>query len=162
MAGGDTTLDDKPARPGPEPAAGPQPPCPARDESGLVATHDGTRPRDKEAHGASDSSEYGHDLDIESEHGEHEDAEEALGREKSAASSRPQSRRTSVFANSDAVPRAQRRGILGRFALIPEVERPYEYKARTKWIITAVVALAAAAAPMGSGIFLRELPRLCV
>ncbi|KAK3904153.1 hypothetical protein C8A05DRAFT_32077 [Staphylotrichum tortipilum] len=169
MAAGDTTPDDKPARPGPEPAAGPQLPCPARDESGPVATDDGTHSREKETHAASDSSEYGHDLDIESDadghegHEGHEEPQAALGREKSAASSRPQSRRTSVFANSEAVPRAQRRGILGRFALIPEVERPYDdYKRKTKWTITAVVALAAAAAPMGSGIFLPALPSMSV
>jgi len=54
------------------------------------------------------------------------------------------------------VPRSRRRGLLGRFAcIIPEVERPYEYKNSTKWFITFIIALAAAAAPMGSAIFLR-------
>ena len=54
------------------------------------------------------------------------------------------------------VPRSDRRGLLARFAFIPEVERPVEYKNKTKWMITAIVALAAAGAPFGSGIFLRE------
>ncbi|KAF4636920.1 hypothetical protein G7Y89_g1152 [Cudoniella acicularis] len=58
------------------------------------------------------------------------------------------------------VPRSKRRGLLGRFALIPEVERPYDYKRSTKWFITMLVALAAAAAPMGSAIFLPALPEL--
>jgi hypothetical protein len=62
----------------------------------------------------------------------------------------------SSYTNTRAVPRSQRRGLLGRVALIPEVENPYEYKTSTKWTITAIVALAAAAAPMGSGIFMRR------
>ncbi|TVY32359.1 MFS transporter [Lachnellula subtilissima] len=67
-------------------------------------------------------------------------------------------------ALSDAlsiVPRSRRRGLLGRFAcIIPEVERPYEYKNSTKWFITFIIALAAAAAPMGTAIFLPALPQL--
>jgi hypothetical protein len=55
------------------------------------------------------------------------------------------------------VPRSKRRGLLGRFAIIPEVERPHEYRNGTKWAITAIVALAAAAAPVGSAIFYRRL-----
>jgi hypothetical protein len=54
------------------------------------------------------------------------------------------------------VPRSKRRGLLGRFAIIPEVERPHEYGNGTKWAITAIVALAAAAAPVGSAIFYRR------
>lgn len=54
------------------------------------------------------------------------------------------------------VARADRRGLLARFAFIPEVERPVEYKNKTKWMITTIVALAAAGAPFGSGIFLRK------
>jgi len=54
------------------------------------------------------------------------------------------------------IPRSKRRGILARLAWIPEVERPYDYKRGTKWLITLVVALAAAAAPMGSSILLRK------
>ncbi|PHH82776.1 hypothetical protein CDD82_4850 [Ophiocordyceps australis] len=51
------------------------------------------------------------------------------------------------------VPRASRRGLCGRFTIVPEVERPYDYKPSTKWGITATIALAAMAAPMGSSIF---------
>ena len=54
------------------------------------------------------------------------------------------------------VPRSKRRGLLARFTIIPEVERPYDYKRSTKWLITLQVALAAAAAPMGSAILLRK------
>lgn len=55
------------------------------------------------------------------------------------------------------VPHSKRRGLLGRFAIIPEVEWPHEYGNGTKWAITAIVALAAAAAPVGSAIFYRRL-----
>ncbi|PHH66946.1 hypothetical protein CDD81_5298 [Ophiocordyceps australis] len=58
------------------------------------------------------------------------------------------------------VPRSSRRGLCGRFAIVPEVERPYDYKASTKWGITATIALAAMAAPMGSSIFYPALPIL--
>jgi hypothetical protein len=54
------------------------------------------------------------------------------------------------------VPRSKRRGLLGRLSIIPEVDRPYDYANCTKWLITLVVALAGAAAPLGSAIFLRE------
>lgn len=54
------------------------------------------------------------------------------------------------------VPRSKRRGLLGRFSIIPEVDRPYDYANSTKWLITLIVSLAAAAAPLGSAIFLRE------
>ena len=55
------------------------------------------------------------------------------------------------------VPRASRRGLFGSLALVPEVERPYDYKNSTKWTITAAISLATAAAPMGSSIFYRML-----
>lgn len=54
------------------------------------------------------------------------------------------------------IPPSKRRGLLARFTIIPEVEKPYEYKRSTKWSITMVVALAAAAAPIGSAIFYRK------
>lgn len=53
------------------------------------------------------------------------------------------------------VPRSKRRGLFGQFAIIPEVDRPYDYSNKTKWTLTTVVALAAAGAPIGSAIFYR-------
>ena len=53
------------------------------------------------------------------------------------------------------IQRSKRRGLLGRYGLIPEVARPIEYARKTKWTITMIVALAAAAAPQGSAIFFR-------
>ncbi|KJZ71066.1 hypothetical protein HIM_09538 [Hirsutella minnesotensis 3608] len=58
------------------------------------------------------------------------------------------------------VPRSRRRGLFARFAIVPEVERPYDYKNSTKWGITATVALATAVAPLGSSIFYPALPAL--
>ncbi|TVY81144.1 MFS transporter OpS2, partial [Lachnellula suecica] len=77
------------------------------------------------------------------------------------APSRTKSRSSSVRSRTlTIVPRSKRRGLLGRFAIIPEVERPFEYKNSTKWFLTLVVALAAAAAPMGSSIFLPALQQV--
>ncbi|KAI1402989.1 major facilitator superfamily transporter multidrug resistance [Hypoxylon fuscum] len=56
------------------------------------------------------------------------------------------------------VPRLKRRGLFAQLTLVPEVERPYEYPNKIKWTITAFVALAACAAPMGSAIFYPALP----
>lgn len=150
----ESTSDDKPARA--EPAAVSDPPCPgqeARRGPGVVVTNpvDVTQ---KERLAPVDSSEDENGDAIE-RLGLRQGEPDVLDHEKTA-SSRPQSRHASSFAHTDVVPRSQRRGLLGRFTLIPEVERPYEYKNNTKWTITAVVALAAAGGPMGSGIFLRE------
>ena len=68
-----------------------------------------------------------------------------------------------VKSNASSIPgplvivsREKRRGLLGRFALIPEVENPQLYRRKMKWILTLFVALAAAAGPMGSSILIRE------
>lgn len=58
------------------------------------------------------------------------------------------------------MPRARRRGLLARFAVVPEVERPYDCANSTKWGITTVAAVAAVAAPLGSSIFYPVLPAL--
>lgn len=53
------------------------------------------------------------------------------------------------------VPRSKRRGLLGRFTLVAEVENSYDYNNKLKWFITFIVAFAAAGAPLGSSIFFR-------
>jgi len=69
---------------------------------------------------------------------------------------RAQSRASSTRSRAlSIVPRSQRRGLFGRFAILPEVERPYEYTNKTKWLITLIVALCAAGAPVGAAIFYR-------
>ncbi|QDS71117.1 hypothetical protein FKW77_009648 [Venturia effusa] len=74
---------------------------------------------------------------------------------------RPQPSRTSSYRSASyyppIVPRHLRRGLLSRFTLVPEVTQPYHYPNRTKWLITFTVALAAAAAPMGSAIIMPSL-----
>lgn len=47
-------------------------------------------------------------------------------------------------------------GFLGWASLIPEIENPYHYGKKAKWLITSVVAIAAATAPMGASIFYRK------
>ncbi|KAJ4163197.1 hypothetical protein LMH87_004940 [Akanthomyces muscarius] len=68
--------------------------------------------------------------------------------------SRTQSRASSTRARPAViVPRSDRRGLLSRFTILPEVVNPYDYARGTKWGITATIAVATAAAPLGSSIF---------
>jgi hypothetical protein len=83
------------------------------------------------------------------------DTNAAAGQEAAAGRSRSRASTTRSRALT-IVPRSQRRGVLARLALVPEVERPYEYKNSTKWGITLTIALATAAAPLGSSIFYRN------
>ena len=43
------------------------------------------------------------------------------------------SRTISVIPEAVIVPRAERRGLLARFALVPEVQNPYHYSQKTKF-----------------------------
>ncbi|KAH0494533.1 hypothetical protein TgHK011_001150 [Trichoderma gracile] len=81
----------------------------------------------------------------------------AAGQEAGRSRSRASTTRSKALT---IVPRSQRRGVLARLALVPEVERPYEYKNSTKWGITLTIALATAAAPLGSSIFYPALPEM--
>jgi hypothetical protein len=112
----------------------------------LPITDEETSEAHRAGHSESeDEGDHDHDHDREQEH----DPDGEPVRPRS-------SRASSIFSRSRSViPRAERRGILGRLAIIPEIERPFDYKNKTKWAITAIIALAAAAAPMGSGIFYR-------
>ncbi|PYH87441.1 MFS general substrate transporter [Aspergillus ellipticus CBS 707.79] len=58
------------------------------------------------------------------------------------------------------VPRLKRRGLFGQLTLLEEVENPKVYPRKTKWFITFVVAVAGAAAPMGSSIFFPSLSQV--
>ena len=149
MAVSDHTSHDKPVRA--EPVAEPDPP--RRQEREDAGT-------DNEKPVTPYSSEDGHDANIEAEVDQGQEQPRVLAPEKSADCP-PLSRHTSSFAYTNTVvPRAERRGLLGRFAIIPEIEQPHEYKNSTKWMITLIVSLAAAGAPMGSGIILREFTLL--
>lgn len=76
--------------------------------------------------------------------------------EKVVESSVPTDRQGSIRGQAINVPRAKRRGLLGRFSIIAEVEEPKDYPRRTKWFITFVVGMAALAAPLGSTIIFRK------
>ena len=66
-------------------------------------------------------------------------------------------RTTTVTPEAVVVPRSQRRGLLARFALIPEVENPTHYPRSTKWFLTFIVAFCAMAGPMGSAVVMPVL-----
>lgn len=53
------------------------------------------------------------------------------------------------------VPRSERRGLLGRFSVIPEITNPREYGNGTKWAMTVIVSFAAITSSTGSSIFFR-------
>ena len=63
----------------------------------------------------------------------------------------------SIASLAVPIARGQRRGLFSSLTLIPEVTTPTSYPRRTKWIITSLIAVAAAAAPMGSAIVLPVL-----
>lgn len=67
----------------------------------------------------------------------------------------PRSITSSVLPAPVKVRRSARRGLFGRFTILAEVEEPKHYERRTKWFITFMIAIAAAAAPLGSAIFFR-------
>ncbi|KAH8667161.1 major facilitator superfamily domain-containing protein [Ilyonectria robusta] len=70
-----------------------------------------------------------------------------------------QSLDTSAQCISDnTVPDEKHHGFLGWLSLIPEIENPYHYGKKAKWLITGVVAIAAATAPMGASIFYPATP----
>lgn len=75
---------------------------------------------------------------------------------KSPEDAFPTQQATSIYEEPIPVPRSRRRGLFAQFTLLAEVENPKTYPRRTKWFITFIVAVAAAAAPMGSSIFFRR------
>ncbi|KAG8625029.1 hypothetical protein KVT40_006780 [Elsinoe batatas] len=104
-------------------------PSPALTHTTTFSSHDGEPFEDVEARADSTSVE---------------------SHEEPAPLSRTPSKSSSVKRDVIKIPRSQRRGLLARFAVIPEVENPYDLPNRDKWVITAVVSLSAVAAPMGS------------
>ncbi|KAF2399627.1 MFS general substrate transporter [Trichodelitschia bisporula] len=99
-----------------------------------------------------------HELDIDLESAQSPSASPSLSDSKSHSPPppRPESRASTTFA-VPVVPKHLRRGLFARFALIPETPQPTLYTRRTKWSITALIALCAAAAPMGSAIIMPSL-----
>lgn len=72
------------------------------------------------------------------------------------------SRTTTITPDAIIVPRSQRRGLLARFTLIPEVTNPEHYARKTKWFLTFIVAFCAMAAPMGSAIVMPVLQEISI
>ncbi|KAJ9239003.1 hypothetical protein DTO169E5_4601 [Paecilomyces variotii] len=79
---------------------------------------------------------------------------------KSPEDAFPTQQATSIYEEPIPVPRSRRRGLFAQFTLLAEVENPKTYPRRTKWFITFIVAVAAAAAPMGSSIFFPSLSQV--
>lgn len=61
-----------------------------------------------------------------------------------------------VHVAIEVVPRSERRGLFGRFSLIPEIANPQDYSNGTKWTMTIILAFAAATSATGTSIFYRE------
>ncbi|KAJ4265655.1 hypothetical protein NW762_004949 [Fusarium torreyae] len=74
---------------------------------------------------------------------------------------RAQSRASSARSRTiSVIPRSKRRGLFSRLTLVPEIAYPPDYKNSTKWCLTGIIALATAAAPLGSTIVYPALPVL--
>lgn len=103
-------------------------------------------------HSDEDEAEEHHDPEPEGPEGLNTDVLTPQISRRARSQSRASSARSRPLV---IVPRPQRRGLFARFVLIPEVERPYDYSRKTKWLITLIVALAAAGGPIGSNIMYR-------
>ena len=58
------------------------------------------------------------------------------------------------------IPRLKRRGLFATRSVVPEIEDPFQYARLTKKVITLVVSIAAAAAPMASSILFPALTEI--
>ncbi|KAJ6126772.1 hypothetical protein N7523_002384 [Penicillium sp. IBT 18751x] len=92
----------------------------------------------------------------------HQDEEnkDRYDEEKNDPAPEPLHRASTELGPAVTVPRLKRRGLLGQFALVAEIENPKTYPRRTKWFITFIVAVAGAAAPLGSSIFFPSLSQV--
>lgn len=129
-------------------------------ESDTGASHHSSKEKSHRRHSSTssnddDEAEEHHDPEPEGPEGLNTDI---LTPQISTAAARARSHSRASSARSRplvVVPRGERRGLFARFVVIPEVERPYDYSRRTKWLITLIVALAAAGGPIGSNIMYR-------
>lgn len=134
----------------------------AASASDTSSTHHDKQPNEKFSHHSADEDDDDDDDDESSHHHDPEpEGPEGLNTGPQPIS-RVSSRAASTSTRSRAarplvvVPRGQRRGLFAVLTLVPEVERPYDYSRKTKWVITTVVALAAAGGPLGSNIMYRK------
>lgn len=106
-------------------------------------SHSGQSGESRESHDSDRTqSDEGHDAQVATPH---------------RSRSRAQSSTRSIQKDAIVVPRGERRGLFANLAVIAEVTEPHDYTRKKKWMITFVVAVAAAAAPMGSSIVLPAL-----
>ena len=138
-------------------------PCTSNEPDEKISSGQGQQPheasQDEKKNGAAGVEESAAEEDDGGTH--HDDSSEARSHSEHSQHSgdRPISRTSSRQPRALAiVPRSKRRGLFAQVAIMPEVERPYDYKNSTKWTITAIIGLAGAAAPFGSSIFYRALP----
>jgi multidrug resistance protein len=104
---------------------------------------------DSSTHTSSHSSIHSHEDDS-------HDIEQSPKLGKIGSNGYPESIASSIHS-CYPVPRKLRRGLFGHLTIIAETSTPIYYPRRTKWLITTVVALAAAAAPMGSATIMPAL-----
>ncbi|KAI5462372.1 major facilitator superfamily domain-containing protein [Mariannaea sp. PMI_226] len=86
---------------------------------------------------------------------------EPLGTLGSKSIQRCPTRASSVRSRrASVIPRSERRGFLGSLTLVPEIHYPPDYPSSTKWGLVCIIALATAAAPLGSTVVYPALPVL--
>lgn len=112
------------------------------------------QPGRDQKHGADEKALGGADAvsPAENDRGGDNDVDAEAAKPERVQSARPSMRAPTYVV----VPRSQRRGLLARLTILPEIDRPYEYPDSTKWCITTFTAIAACIAPMGSAIFYRK------
>ncbi|PSR87286.1 major facilitator superfamily domain-containing protein [Coniella lustricola] len=122
-------------------------------KGGVVVDDDEHDDDEGSSHSLDDEAEEHHDPEPEGPEGLNTgvlvDPEAANAGSPRHVLSRASSSRTRPLT---IVPRSKRRGLFASLVVIPEVERPYDYSRKTKWTITAIVALAAAGGPIGSNL----------
>lgn len=119
---------------------------PCANSEDVLEIHQRGRQESRDSHASSDSERTVSDKD------EH-DHQVPPHRDRSRAQSSTRSVRRDVVK----VARRERRGLLARFTIVAEVTDPYDYPRKSKWLITVIVAIAGAAAPMASSIVLPAL-----
>lgn len=83
----------------------------------------------------------------------HDDADARAKITVMETSKQQESTDTFEMADTSVDPRPRR--LFDMVCVIESLEDPFEYQRRTKWLVTSVVAIAAATSPMGASIFYR-------
>ncbi|KAH8671695.1 major facilitator superfamily domain-containing protein [Xylariales sp. PMI_506] len=99
---------------------------------------------------------------ISSHHDEQTESVPAAAPEEQHQEVKTQGAPTDFTAISEQIPRSQRRGLFGRFTIIPEVVDPRAYSNGTKWLMTVIAAIAGATSSTGSSIFYPALGEMAI